>query len=269
MPGAAWTSAIMQFGCPSSMLLCPEEDSALAGTAQILGLQADFQGHTVNAHAHIEDTNYDIPLTPMGYKQGFAILGDDPSWPGRPNSADHATTATDFTISIEDQGKEGGGDWSYENAVFRVHNNGDGTGTITVLNRGGSYKVDLVDDLTGQTLFKAVVNGGDPIGATKPVNVAGTTNYAFNVNCDQGIYGNADKVLAMDYNFSPVIDPSSDDWSNKNWLGGSPPQYVFARHADKVNVLWGDGHVTPVGMNPLNRTLDPAVLQNRTQYWVQ
>ncbi len=270
MAGAVWTSAVMQMGCPNSMLLCPEEDLGNAGSAKTLGLQADFLNHTVAAHAHIQDTGYDVPLAPLPFQQGFAILGDDPSWPNAPGSADHATTATDFTISIEDQGAAsgGGGDWSYENAVFRVHNNGDGTGTITVLSRYGSYKVDLVDDQTGKNIFTAVVNGGDGIGATSTVGVSGITNYAFNINCnDTGIYGRADKVLGIDYDYSQVVSPATDDWSNPNFQVSYPPQYIFARHNNKINVLWGDGHVEPTQVNPLNRTLDPAVQANRDQYW--
>ncbi len=243
---AGWSATITQAG-GKGVLVCPESD--LNAEAPVI---ADLYQFAANLVVHINNTNWDIPCVPG-------------PWARLENP-----TASSFVLSFEDQGSTGGGDFSYNNVKLQFTDNGDGTITVTILPSGGGYTSDL-RDTTGKTIMTNVGQsaGAVNVGKAKVVPAAGgTTNYGMSTQAHL-VFGNSDKIYAMDYYASATID-LSDDWNSSMFPRSVDGTLVFARHRGMVNVLFGDGSVrlnriSGTELNP--PAIGPGGISNRKVYW--
>jgi len=141
----------------------------------------------------------------------------------------------------------------------------------------GMYKAG--GDQPGKTAsFSGPFDPNDPTSGSQPTSgssgsstpgVVGTVGSA-DANADYGmnanvreVYGNSDKVLAMDYTGSVV--KTTDDWSKAPFTQNGGARPVFARHMGYANLLYADGSVRPA---PVSATqFNPTSGDNAKVYW--
>jgi prepilin-type processing-associated H-X9-DG protein len=105
---------------------------------------------------------------------------------------------------------------------------------------------------------------GGAVGGTELTADAGgsaTTNYGMNANYAD-VAGKAGKIAVMDYHRYQVR-PDADVWSDAAIDPNGDGIPVFARHWQKVNVLFTDGSVSL--MDP--KDIDPNVPSIEDKYW--
>jgi prepilin-type N-terminal cleavage/methylation domain-containing protein/prepilin-type processing-associated H-X9-DG protein len=90
----------------------------------------------------------------------------------------------------------------------------------------------------------------------------GESSYAVSAAVDR-VNGAADKVFGIDYRIS--VADVVDDWRKAPFIGGGG-RLLFARHADRANVLRGDGSVQL--SEAVMPTLDPANAENVRRWWL-
>ena len=252
MPGAGWLGAILKEK-GGQVTHCPEADADSGVAANVA--QDDLLQIGAGFSVHIVDTNWDIPCVPGQWARAENISGNS------------------FELSFEDQGKQGGGDMSFNNVRLKFTDNGDGTMTITVKLSFGGYSSNLIDSNNVTVMTKigqgsGAANVGNSINA--PSN-AGSTNYGLQKNAAD-VFGLTEKVYGMDYP-KATIDPDTDNWSN-NALDQFPVDYsntlTFARHNKMANVLFADGsvrltRVSATELNPMGFGTDGS--PNKEKYW--
>lgn len=250
--GAGWLGAVYkQKG--AMVTRCPEADLQSAATVTD---QWDLTQMAAGYSVHIVDTNWDVPCVPGQWARAENV------------------TATSFELSFEDQGKQGGGDMSFNNVRLKFIDNGDGTMTIEVRPSGGGYTSNLIDNTTGATVMTNVGQGAGAVNIGKTVMGtanSGFTNYGMQKNTAD-VFGLSDKIYGMDYT-KAVIDPDVDNWSD-NSADKFPKDYngtlVFARHNNQANILFADGsvrltRVSATEYNPLGFAADGS--SNKEKYW--
>jgi prepilin-type processing-associated H-X9-DG protein len=222
--------------------------------------QAEADGQWFNVVACIlhgtngSNINYDIALAP-GPNCITRRAGSGP--PSSYNDND-PTAAQDNHYQCWIDDRPGSGDGDYNDIGFDITINGDGTATVTNLQKSAGDSFDLIDAETGQVVIKNVGGGG---AATVRVP-GGKANYAVNGLSDYAkLSTKPDKIIALDW-YSGVAKPGSDrekDW--KRAVDGTP---IFARHNKKLNVLFNDSSVRTVGWYEIDFFRNPRAVPT---YW--
>ncbi len=151
----------------------------------------------------------------------------------------------------------GQGDGDFNDIVLHIDVLADGSTQVTVTFKESADSFDLLDP-SGKLLLHDMGNG-TPVG-TKILLPTGATSYGLNSETPN-VYGIADKIMGLDYP-NIVADVSKDDWTNPDWVNGDNT-VTFARHLNRINELWADGHVT--AMYPGEIT--PMMISNVAKLW--
>src|SRR5258706_8893612 len=202
--------------------------------------QGEMDGQYFNVvaailHGHDASNSivYDIALAPgpncITIRPGAGIpssySNNDPSAAG----LDH------YQCWIDD--RPGSGDGDYNDIGFDVVINGDGTATITCLQKSAGDTFDVIEAETGKVVIPNA--GAGAVGTARVTG--GRASYAVNGLSEYTKLSlKPDRIIALDY-YSGVAKPGSErptDW--KRAVDGTPS---FARHNKHVNVLFSDQSV--------------------------
>jgi len=196
----------------------------------------------------------------------------------------------EYWLCFEDYG----GDWDFKDIMVKVKDNGDGTYNLS-LNSGHTGHTNSIVTSDEHEFLAAVpkdtVDSQLSIGEVEdmPENYSGgyeshanpydvtqtsdeqsgifVTSYAINgqpaVVKKNGRYvpDKPGKVLLMDY-YKPVAT-TDDVWASHDLDPNQDGVPLFARHAQRINVLYTDGAVRSVHPDEIN----PAVPTNEILYW--
>jgi prepilin-type N-terminal cleavage/methylation domain-containing protein/prepilin-type processing-associated H-X9-DG protein len=148
-------------------------------------------------------------------------------------------------------------DYDFEDILVKVVNDGRGTVTMEFF-KGVGYAARL-EDADGNVLVDPVKTGST---YSYQVDLYGEANYGVNEwAAEKRIVGTA-RILAMDYHV--LVVRTSDDWTGEEADSDGDGMPDFARHTGRVNVLLGDGSVTP--MDP--GEIDPADPAAAERFWL-
>lgn len=197
-----WESAVGMH-ISSEALLCPDDPNPHAGIS--------------GAVVEVVNKGYDMPLAegPMTRRKDI----------------DEDT----YELWFEDM-RPGGGDMDYNDLVLRVHKTDDDRNEVTVVEKNAGYKYNLIG-VGGEVLIHRL---GDNIGKTV---LLPSGDSSFGMNCQAEWFTDstrAEVIHMLDYEKSVVEVfglETTDDWETWNLGGG---RYEFARHFNRVNVLWRD-----------------------------
>jgi len=208
-----------------------------------------------------------------------------------------STNPNSYLLEMEQEPASINENLDFNDAVFLLKDNGDGSTTVTLQSGDGSAHAlygDLIDATTNTIIWSHLYRGGgattgttfklagslpslDSLGTTDPTGSGGTTgnsvsktvahyglNYAIN-----DVMGHGDKVVGMDYLVDLIATTSiagqkADDWYLTTWVDDSN-NLRFARHNRQVNVLFGDGSVKLTPMVPNDPKWDPYTLDQARQ----
>ena len=164
-----------------------------------------------------------------------------------------------FELWVEDLDVTTGSDKDYDDIVLKVDIDDNNRAKVTVVKKAAAYKSDLIDGVTGQAILKDMGGAaGAGTSATVPVGVA---SYGMNPSVNKvHKKGSAGKILAMDFY-------QTEANYNTSWTSQYDPKtklYKFVRHSQRVNVLWADGSVRPLGQIEFNpQVLTPNIIKLR------
>jgi prepilin-type N-terminal cleavage/methylation domain-containing protein len=205
--------------------LCPESNEF--GFAAV---GVTLFGHDGTAPPY--NISYEVPLEPgpncIARKAGSGPPG------GYTDNDPSAFYNGVFELWLDD--RPGSGDQDFNDIGFKIQLNGDGTATLTVLQKSAGDHFDLMDTGSGQYIAKDIGSG--------PVTflvAGGRTSYGFNGGSEyKDLSLKPNRIIGFDYyrGFAiPAVERPAE-WKLDAY--GVPS---FARHNRMMNVLFSDASV--------------------------
>jgi prepilin-type N-terminal cleavage/methylation domain-containing protein len=228
--------------------LCPQSrDFSFASVG------ASIYGH--NGTTPPYSIEYEVPLAP-GPNCIVRKAGSGP--PSGAGSNDPTAWYSDsFDFWIDDRPGFSGTDLDYNDLGFNITLNGDGTGTLKVLNKDAGDSFDLMDTGSGEYLARNIGSGGG-VSFQVPAN---RSSYGFNGHSEyKDLIVKPDKVIAFDY-YRGYARPTAERPADWKLDGQGVPN--FARHNRMLNVLWSDASVRAVRW----KEIDFTNAANLRRYW--
>lgn len=165
-----------------------------------------------------------------------------------------------YILRFEDI-QNGGGDFDFNDVVLECTEGADGTFSLKVKENSHGYTFRLQDS-TGKDLLDGKEFGRDSAGTgngyTYTYQYPIDSDYAMNSHGDRvrRVPNSAEKILFLDYRNRDVATPEADAA-----IWGTFPR--FARHFQRINVLYGDGSVRLASPSEI----DIANGKARDKYW--
>lgn len=250
----------------SKIFICPEDDEIGTGGGDrgmgdiYLAVYNSYpNGYLYNMEfvvgpftRRIDKTTPDAEIESTWYRNAGQMKGYRDSLP-----------ENGYILGFEDL-RPDGGDLDFEDVIFQVEEKPEGV-EITFLYDGAGYKFDLVSRTEG-VVWKELDNSGQTTPGTSAIVDTAPASYGMNVSIGQIVkYQSGGHIFMLDYERSTAdggagqIDPWSD-WAKED----RPGVPKFARHYDRANVFFYDGH-----METLDPALfDPKFAEYRRDYWI-
>jgi len=274
-----WPQSLMSYvSGEGSVFICPEDDELAVDPLQTLKqVYIEVFTGAVNDYTTNE---WNVPLDEGAESQWIWRLSQEQfeefeAAPGHGKSYNYqgyvpGADPSTYWFVFEDQGwKPSGGDKDYWDLNLKIHYGLDGIEITTMplpvgynfnLCMGeGEEKVKLIEDVKHQASVTITLPGGTESGS-----------YGIN-SVSLQISPGTNKLLVLDYERTYAKGSDYESEELDDWWGGEPEVFPlkdnglpsFARHFDKVNVLFANGAVRL--MDPGEIDIDKA--EARRRYW--
>jgi prepilin-type N-terminal cleavage/methylation domain-containing protein/prepilin-type processing-associated H-X9-DG protein len=182
--------------------------------------------------------NYELALAP-GANVAIRRIGAGPG----PDSHPDALVADEFEVWVDDRPGSPNPDRDFNDIGFRVKLAGESIGDVSVISKNAGDSFEITDASTGEVVWSDMPGSTAGLGGSHKIGVIRTA-YGFNriANDYNKLILKPDRVVGMDYNSSSIIlGVTYADWNKKSDSVSEPP--IWARHATRINVLYGDASV--------------------------
>jgi prepilin-type N-terminal cleavage/methylation domain-containing protein/prepilin-type processing-associated H-X9-DG protein len=152
-------------------------------------------------------------------------------------------SANPYWLCLEDYGN----DWDYKDAMVRVTITGEGY-LLEAMSGGTGHQNYIVDKPDHNEL--QYLGSNIPMGTLEPIIIAtGGFVASYGMNIAAPKLNTPGGILVMDYNW--LIATPNDVWSDYPHPGNSTVP-VFARHRERINVVFMDGSVRMMDPDEIN-----------------
>jgi len=231
-----WPALLSSYHASGKAFICPEDQWEGLGPTGVPSVFAYIQ---VNGGANLK-----IPL-------------DEGAQAQKKNVTNGGKT---FELWIDDQDINGSAsDKDFNDIVVKVEILSNTEARVSVVSKSAGFTFDLIDSVNNKVLMNDL-GGASKAGTARTASV-GAASYGMNPSVNLiNKKGSADKILALDFYMTEANYKTS--WTSQ--YDTKTKLYKFVRHNQKLNVLWADGSVRPLGMLEFNpQIITPNLIKLR------